>query len=261
MGSFTQGPVGSPVQNCPTCQEGWDRVTNEVKKIDGMKDVQVRNRAISSSYARLYESNTDLKWAGAAAFASKQVGCGMNNFGAGISGAKSTLGAGNLAVYDELYPPLRFYQQNKGTMSNEQIMACMDQKPGEPLDPSVKQGLRETMDGHPEQGATTMLKHEQQDTLQQAVYDSTLFNRTVDLDKMTGYRLAPMQYVVSSGCTSTDANRIVDFSKYKGDLYNFSDRWPFAKDCASKFIQLSEDPRTSASVQQELGKIANAWPP
>ena len=45
--------------------------------------------------------------------------------------ARQTLAAGNLAVYDELYPPLQFYAQIKGKIS-----------------------------GRPTEGAMTMLLHE-----------------------------------------------------------------------------------------------------
>jgi hypothetical protein len=139
-------------------------------------------------------------------------------------------------------------------------MACLDQKPGAPLDDSIKLGIRQTMSGQPEAGAMTMLKHEQQDTLQQSVYDSTMFRRTVDIDKLSGYRIAPMQFVVSSECTSADVSRVVNFANYKGDLYDFDDRWPFTRDCANKFIQLSGDSASSASIAEELNKIANVSP-
>jgi hypothetical protein len=74
-------PAGSPVQACQAgdpCAAPWKTVQDEVAKVDNMTDIRQRNRAISASYARLYMASPDLKWAGAAAFASKQVGCGMD---------------------------------------------------------------------------------------------------------------------------------------------------------------------------------------
>ena len=193
MGDFSATPAGQPLccTSTDACAAGWKSVNDAVAKVDAMPDIRARNKAISASYAKLYMASPDLKWAGTAAFASKQVGCGMDTAhtylddypggigqaaqdmaasGGGIDpvsatmyDARQTLGAGNLAVYDELYPSLKFYQENKATMSSQQIMSCIKNKPGTPVDPSITKGLQQTMDGHGTDGAITMLMHEQQD--------------------------------------------------------------------------------------------------
>jgi hypothetical protein len=286
MGDFCAQPIGKP-QVCGAidpCAAGWARVDSEVARVDAMSDIRERNRAISASYANLYKGSPDLKWAGAAAFASKQVGCGMDtartyldDYPGGaeaaigdmaMSGgavdpvtltmfdARQTLGAGNLAVYDELYPPLRFYEQNKGKMTNEQILECIDHRTGNKVvDPSITRGLRQTMDGKPESGARTMLEHEQRETLQGVAYDkSWLFRRSLDVSRLTGY--PPVTFVVSAACTSIDKTKVVDFANYKGPLYDFASRWPFADDCAKLFIDLSSSPTTGAAVDQALTEIS-----
>jgi hypothetical protein len=211
--------AGSPVMPCGAadpCAQPWRKVNDEVVKTAAIPDIRDRNRAISASYARLYKASPDLKWAGAAGFASKQVGCGMDtvhtyldDYPGGIERAsrdlaagggaidpitltmyraRQTLGDGNLALFNELYPALKFYEQTKGSMSKEQILACMDDKPGPPLDPSIKRGLKQVMDGNPNGGALTMLRHEQFDTLQKVAYDSSwLFRRSLDVSRLFGY--------------------------------------------------------------------------
>lgn len=289
MADFCEQPVGKPLA-CTAhdpCAVGWAKVDAEVAKIDAMPDVRGRNKAISASYAKLYMAAPELKWAGAAAFASKQVGCGMDtahtyldDYPGGIEAAnrdmamaggaidpvtltmydaRQTLATGNLAVYDELYPPLQFYAQNKGKMSKEQIMACVKHKPGKAADASSIDGLQQIINGRPKVGALTMLRHEQEDTLQDVAYDkSWLFRRSLDVSRFTGY--PPITFVVAAECNSADASRVIDFKNYSGPLYDFKSRWPFAQDCAGKFIELADSPATSGAVNQALSRIADGGP-
>ncbi|WP_236182411.1 DUF2515 family protein [Pseudomonas sputi] len=65
-----------------TCQCLWRAYQREAEKIvapDGalIADPVQRNRAINAAYARLWLHDSRFQWAGLAAFASKQVGCGL----------------------------------------------------------------------------------------------------------------------------------------------------------------------------------------
>lgn len=267
MEEFGNQPVGKPLAcsagDC--CKAGWDKVYQEVNQVDGIEDVRQRNKKISASYAELYMAAPELKWAGTAAFASKQVGCAMGT-AAGWSWLNETpltiLGAGNLAVYDELYPPLRFYQQNKGVLDNEQILKCMTEKPGAPVDPQILSGLEQIMKGDPIGGSLAMLKHEQEDTLQKAVYDKAwIMRRAIDVGDYFGGWLGSMQLVFDAKCSSDDSGLIVDFNDDKyddGHLFVFQDRWPFAQDCAQKFVDLADGRGTKAAILKSLQDIANA---
>lgn len=317
MADFGNQPVGKPLAcgagDC--CKAGWDRVYQEVDKVDGIEDVMERNKAISASYAELYIAAPELTWAGTAAFASKQVGCAMSDaqvvnmasdplgFLAGAALSRSgmseslsvigrlkraskllamstgagatlagvaygsdvvleTLADGNLAVYDELYPPLRFYQQNKGVLNNKQILECMTEKPGAPVDQQILSGLQQVMQDDPVSGALTMLKHEQEDTLQKAVYDeSWIMRRAIDVGDYSGGVLGSMQLVFDAKCSSDNLRLVVDFNDDKyddGHLYNFQDRWGFAQDCAQKFVDLASAPDTESAIMKSLHDIANA---
>lgn len=289
MPGFSAQPVGKPLacQQPDPCASGWAEVADETAKVDAMTDVRARNKAISASYARLYRQAPELKWAGAAAFASKQVGCGMDtahtyldDYPGGLEAAsrdlamsnsgidpvsltmydaRQTLATGNLAVYDELYPALRFYQRSKGKLSKSQMVECLRHKPGSGVDASILRGMQQTMDGNAEGGALTMLKHEQQQTLQTDAYDrSWLFRRSLDVSRYTGY--PPVTYVVDAACTSNDPSRVVNFKDYPGALYDFDSRWPFARDCATKFVDLSASPASRDAVDRALDQIARNGP-
>lgn len=57
----------------------FQREAEDVLKVDGkwIADDKLRNRRINAAYARLWLADRRFQWAGLAAFASKQVGCGL----------------------------------------------------------------------------------------------------------------------------------------------------------------------------------------
>jgi hypothetical protein len=65
-----------------TCQCLWRAFQQEAEKVVAPEGVLIadpvaRNRAINAAYARLWQHDPRFQWAGLAAFASKQVGCGL----------------------------------------------------------------------------------------------------------------------------------------------------------------------------------------
>lgn len=65
-----------------TCESVWREYQDEAYEIIApggrlIRDPQERNRAINAAYARLWLHDNRFQWAGLAAFASKQVGCGL----------------------------------------------------------------------------------------------------------------------------------------------------------------------------------------
>jgi hypothetical protein len=65
-----------------TCACLWRTYQSEAEEIVAPKGVLIadpveRNRAINAAYARLWLHDSRFQWAGLAAFASKQVGCGL----------------------------------------------------------------------------------------------------------------------------------------------------------------------------------------
>lgn len=57
----------------------FQKEAEDVLKIDGrwIEDDRLRNRSINAAYARLWLADQRFQWAGLAAFASRQVGCGL----------------------------------------------------------------------------------------------------------------------------------------------------------------------------------------
>ncbi|WP_210735904.1 DUF2515 family protein [Massilia sp. Mn16-1_5] len=120
----------------------------ELIRVDGSMEAksQERNRRISAAYARLWLADNRFQWAGLAAFASKQVGCGLLHatatearnrsvreavglsFVAGMPGAEAAvglqagaeagaaymhakLGFGNAHLFLDIYPLHRFFME------------------------------------------------------------------------------------------------------------------------------------------------------
>nr|WP_248295184.1 hypothetical protein [Paraburkholderia sp. UYCP14C] len=63
-------------QNCIDC---WQHFQRQAEATVGADDPIARNRRINAAYAGLWLDDRRFQWAGLAAFASKQVGCGLLN--------------------------------------------------------------------------------------------------------------------------------------------------------------------------------------
>jgi len=63
-------------EDCVRC---WRNLQKQAEKIASHPDPIVRNRQINAAYAQLWWDDRRFQWAGLAAFASKQVGCGLLN--------------------------------------------------------------------------------------------------------------------------------------------------------------------------------------
>ena len=146
-GGKTCKAIDVPILSCASV---WLRVQKEAEAWIApggklIEDKQQRNRQINRAYAQLWQADRRFQWAGLAAFASKQVGCGLlhaaqniknsreeidaNNHrtdimnssdGASISIMPNGIGAGAAYMYDQLalgntllfldiYPLHRFY--------------------------------------------------------------------------------------------------------------------------------------------------------
>lgn len=68
-----------PILTCSCLWRRYQREAEEIVAPDGVliADPVERNRVINAAYARLWLHDSRFQWAGLAAFASKQVGCGL----------------------------------------------------------------------------------------------------------------------------------------------------------------------------------------
>jgi Family of unknown function (DUF6402) len=130
-------------------------------------DPQARNRAINAAYAKLWLKDNRLQWAGLAAFASKQVGCGLlhasslmgqaqanvesvsrSPYGAadmdavaqGVGGSAALvyqqLALGNTTLFLDVYPLHRFFQ-DQGAGSLKEYLAYRRNLWGDPKRPVI----------------------------------------------------------------------------------------------------------------------------
>ena len=161
---------------------------------------------ISAAYARAYKQTPHLQWFGAASFASKQVGCGMEH-ARDLSNATlpkitdtlhitqdsdelakvtlKKLGEGNKAVFEELMPAHELYVKN----GIDGIKQCANER-RPPLPEAVVKGFEQAEQGKltgdkalMHTGAETMLYQEQLVTLQKSAYDDAMFQKALQINQ------------------------------------------------------------------------------
>lgn len=79
---FSPRPTTAQVNPTSTCENLWRTYQARAEAIVApagrlISDPKARNRAINAAYAQLWRLDNRFQWAGLAAFASKQVGCGL----------------------------------------------------------------------------------------------------------------------------------------------------------------------------------------
>ncbi|WP_419807511.1 DUF2515 family protein [Sphingomonas sp.] len=248
----------------------------DVEKVSRETDPIKRNRVISATYAADYLKAPHLGWFGTAAFASKQVGCGMQSakgvedgwfvrrFSENQALADHTLarlGDGNKAVFEELQPVYNFYAAN----GMDGLKRCGPERQP-PVPDGVMNGFeqadRARATNDPDlarQGTLSMLRHEQFVTLQKSAYDDPLFRRALEINQKWNDRpvptfgqTQPTKVVFDSACAAADAPAI---EMAGGNLGDKPWRWGFAAATAEKFDELSRS--QSSTINAALGKIAS----
>jgi uncharacterized Zn-binding protein involved in type VI secretion len=186
-----EGPEG--------CRALWDKYDRQAREIiaPADNDHRKRNHLINGAYAKLYLDDKTLKWAGLAAYASKQVGCAIDH--ARRIEAKShnpaakkmasytheSLGANNRALFLDIYPLHRFYQEHGLAKLRE---CAAERNPPVPaaavdgfaaLDKYKQTGDRKYLDAH----VRAIAWHEQVSILQRGVYNDHTMRRILDLNE------------------------------------------------------------------------------
>jgi hypothetical protein len=104
--SFTSPPSPTtsyselPGLVCQNLWRGYQQRAEAVVAPGGVliADPKARNRAINAAYARLWLEDQRFQWAGLAAFASKQVGCGLLHAAESVEGIQNEYEAGKRMV-------------------------------------------------------------------------------------------------------------------------------------------------------------------
>ncbi len=274
--------TGAIVTGCPGgCANAWKEAEAPTAKIAAEPDPIKRNKMISAAYAEAYQQDPELKWFGTAAFASKQVGCGMqtakdtrNNplayvgtLGGSPAMADATLSAlgnGNKAVFQEMMPVQKFYHDH----GIEALKACAPER-NPPVPQKVVDGFAlaakgkaDGSDADMRKGALTMLWQEQNVTLQKSAYDNKLFSQALQKNQsaqegwMPTFGLTqPTKVVFDAACSSATAP---SYEKAGGNLTDPKWRWDFAQATANKFSDLAaSQPQQINSALQQIIKAGH----
>jgi hypothetical protein len=215
----------------PGTRHDWEGKAKEIIGYGKDVDIAEMNRRITAAYAEMYLRNpSKFLWAGMAAFASREVGKGMGQAqtlqeqaGTGLgavallggmpTGAelKEALAIGNLYVYRDMYWQHLAYSQG----GLEEMRRLRDQNE---LSASCYEAWEKIDRGNVWEGNRLLLKWEQENTLQKAVYD-----RFPDAFK----KLSSLARYIPSLLESPIPGDGNSFTKVvpNGNLGVFADRW------------------------------------
>lgn len=261
-------PLEQTVVPCPTfdCAAAWkeceaaaDAITNK------SHDPLERNRFINAAYAQMYLNNPKLEWLGAAAFASKQVGCGLKAAkdamdiaegdrrwsvegadpilqvkGAFAKPVFESLANGNRAVFKDIYPCHLFYEK----YGLDKLQQCAGARQPR-VDKKVLDGFQDIEDGHSAVGALKILQHEQLDLLQTAdVFGNKEVQEIMELNQSASERwYGRLLGAQPTGVSFTPECTGDPYVQFEGvNPADHNERWPFARDVVNAFDDLKNTP-------------------
>jgi hypothetical protein len=243
------------------CKALWAKYDAEafniIKGVD--HNHRLRNHVIVGAWSDAYLDNREFHWMGMAAYASKQVGCGMDSAlaqrdmgqdlrstpwwvpggqtardlgtaqAAGAQYTYNALGDTNREVFLDAYPMHRFYAEQ----GFAKLQACASARPGmsqealkgfEYLERFKETGDRKWLTKSSEQ----LLLHEQIKVIQPLAYDRFMMRRILDTQRVAGGRvpgIPAMQLTLTTACEGGGRLTI----PLRGDLYQIPDRmhWIF----------------------------------
>lgn len=226
------------------CLASWRSICDDALAVSEMTDPRNRNRAITARYARLYLGSTTLKWPGIAAFASKQVGCAMQQANWPLLSwmARSPLASGNREVFKDIYPALRFTTE---TSANE-FLNCFDHLTENRPDHRLLTAFQLIRDGDARQAALEILRHEQHVVLPEAAFNRNRFRWPLFAlrkwkkfwQRFSSQPLALSSVVFLADCRTAEAAMQVSFRVGDGEMYDPDARMAFATRVLDGFLSL-----------------------
>lgn len=251
-----------------SCKPAWIPIDTEVRKIlqlteRSRDELKKRNRLISAAYAKLFLSqapsgaSTTVRFIGAAAFGSKQVGCAMDTLPPSME--FNRMAEGNAAIFESFYPASRFYAENIDQHGKEWVMRCLEERyPPDPLTGKpapVVEGLRLISEGQLKAGVMTIVRHEQGKVLEDSMYNlkkeeipgnNSLFALTMN----SAIWFGQFEAVYSADCGASDDKYIVEYPHWSISLEK---RMVFFEQSVDLFNQLWTSDK--AYMTRELNKI------
>jgi hypothetical protein len=206
---YVRVPVLDPAAVWLRCQKEAELWVTDARTGKPLTEPDAINRRVNSAYAFLWIHDKRFQWAGLAAFASKQVGCGLLHasqmlkeahdrvvssvdfldFGstgeaAGAYIMYRKLALGNLSLFLDIYPLHRFYMMRgyKGLEASLKYRRTIKDKVfwpeeassrlefGRPFDEILK-GFEFVENGNIEESVERLARHEQVNILQKIIYE------------------------------------------------------------------------------------------
>lgn len=271
------------------CKALWAKYDAEafniIKSVD--HNHRLRNHVIVGAWSDAALDNPEFHWMGMAAYASKQVGCGMDaalaqrDLGdklrqtpgwvpggqtardvgslqsASSQYAYNSLGDTNRDVFLDAYPMHRFYAEQ----GFAKLQSCASARPGmsaealkgfEYLERYKETGDRRWLTKSSEQ----LLLHEQIKVIQPLAYDRFAMRRILDAQRLAGGRvpgIPAMQLTLTTACEGGGPLTI----PLRGDLYQIPDRmsWIFGE-VGPVYDDIFGSPQHIADLEQLRNKGA-----
>lgn len=193
------GASGPADAKAAECRALWAKYDQEARDIiaPGDHDGRERNHIINGAYSSLYLKNRDLKWAGLAGYASKQVGCAMDHakriandpykpWAHDIANYTSEkLGEGNRTLFLDIYPMHRFFDEQGWDKFKECAGERRPPVPAAALDGfgALDKYNKTKNEKYLKEHVRAIAYHEQVNILQRDIYNDTAMREILDLNE------------------------------------------------------------------------------
>jgi hypothetical protein len=238
----------------------WERIARRTRAISDVRDPLERNRRVNAAYAEVFlASRTQgpyaIRWAGAAAFASKQWGCLMRSARSGAG--RDSLARNNRAVFEEAYPAVRLYADGYHPRIEKCLFAAFERL--RVAGPAVRAlAILSEESGLPRPSREKQSAREMQRlgfliVRQMRAFDRPRAGAGAGADRPPGE--GPIEVAFSSSCRCDEAPFLVRAEDGPGDGRA---GWRQDLRVAERFDDLADDPETAGRLARELEALRRA---
>lgn len=276
-----------PILTCACLWRHYQREAQEIVAPNGVliADPVERNRVINAAYARLWLHDPRFQWAGLAAFASKQVGCGLLHAADSIELIREE---------HEARQRLRESRRESGLLTPERMSGQADERrdykeadarnpvpsvdfrsAGEDLSVGqevltfgksyfeILEAFEAIEAGDIALSVERLAWHEQRNILQTTIYEDrhlVALLRGNHVSYVTGFPSGVAQAIeltLTSQCQRVEDGRTIGFGNNPlANLADIDQRMPFVLKAAGRFDQMLND-HSRGALQQSISEIAS----
>jgi hypothetical protein len=234
----------------------WERIARRTRTISGVRDPLERNRGMNAAYAEIFlvskaQGPYTLRWAGAAAFASKQRGCLMKSARSG--GDRDQLGRDDRSVFEEVCPAVRLYADGYHPRIEKCLFAAFERL--RVAGPAVRAlAILSEESGLPRPSREKQSAREMQRLGFLIVRQMRAFDRPrAGAGRPPGE--GPIEVAFSASCRCDEATFLVRAEDGPGDGRA---GWRQDLRVAERFDDLADDPETAGRLARELEALRRA---